>query len=40
MKNLLLKSIETFFNIYFLIFKKDLNNMIIINFYPWKSISH
>jgi len=39
MKNLLVKCIETFLIYIFLIFKV-LNDVIIVNFYPWKSISH
>jgi hypothetical protein len=39
MKILLMKWIETFL-IYSFQFLKFLNDMIIVNFYPWESISH
>jgi len=39
MKNLLMKCIETFM-IYILLFLKVLNDMIVVNVYPWESISH
>jgi hypothetical protein len=39
MKNLLVKCIETFL-IYILKFLKVLNDMIVVNFYPWEFISH
>jgi hypothetical protein len=39
MRSLLVKCIETFLVYIFFIFKV-LNDMIVVNFYPWKSISH